>query len=92
MEVCFYATLRQVVGTRAVELPLPEGSTVHQLLDAVVERYPALRDELFDEHGELYGHVHVFINGKDAPYLDHGLETVLTSHDKIDIFPPVAGG
>ena len=92
MEVSFYATLRQLIGTKTVDLPLPGGSTVQLLLDAVVERYPAMREELFDERGELYGHVHVFINGKDAPYLENGLATVLTSQDKIDIFPPVAGG
>ena len=92
MEISFYATLRQVIGTKTVDLPLPEGSTVQLLLDAVVERYPSMRDELFDESGELHGHVHVFINGKDAPYLENGLATLLTSQDKIDIFPPVAGG
>jgi len=92
VEVSFYATLRQLIGQKTVGIPLPDGSSVQQLLDAVLERYPAVGPELFDDNGELYGHVHVFINGRDAPYLDDGLATVLTSRDKVDIFPPVAGG
>ena len=92
MEVSFYATLRQMIGQKTVEIPLPDGSSVQQLLDAVLERHPAMGPELFDENGELYGHVHVFINGRDAPYLDDGLQTVLKAQDKVDIFPPVAGG
>ena len=92
MQVSFYATLRQAIGQKTVEFPLPEGSSVRQLLHSVIERYPEMNKELFDENGELYGHVHVFINGRDAPYLENGLETILTSQDKVDIFPPVAGG
>lgn len=92
MEVSFYATLRQVIGRKTVEIPLPDGSSVQRLLDALLEEHPAMGPELFDQNGDLFGHVHVFINGRDAPYLEHGLATVLTPLDKVDIFPPVAGG
>jgi len=34
----------------------------------------------------------LIINGRDAPYLVDGLETVLKPEDKIDIFPAVGGG
>lgn len=92
MQINFYATLRQVVGGKTVDLPIPEGSTISQLLEIVVEYYPGLRRELLDENEQLYGHVHVFINGRDAPHLDEGMDTVLQSGDTVNIFPAVGGG
>jgi len=92
MKVNFYANLRQITGGKSVELDLPGGTTVHGLLAAVVRRYPELRDKLFQEDGTLFGHIHVFINGRDAPYLDRKLATELEESDTVDIFPPVGGG
>jgi molybdopterin synthase sulfur carrier subunit len=92
MKINFYATLRQITEQKTVEFDLPEGVTVRQVVDAVVTRFPRMRDELLDEKGELYSHVHVFVNGRDAPYLDEAMATKITSADKIDIFPAVAGG
>ena len=65
---------------------------MRELLAAVIERYPGMREELFNDAGELYAHVHVFINGRDAPLLDNALETELGATDAIDLFPAVGGG
>jgi len=92
MDVSFYATLRPIVGSKTVALDLPDGTNVRQLLDAVLERFPAMREELVDERGELFPHVHLFINGRDAPMLERGMRTVLQASDKVDVFPAVAGG
>jgi molybdopterin synthase sulfur carrier subunit len=92
MKVNFYAMLRQIVGRKTVDVPLRPGATVREMLDAVIARYPEMRGNLFDERGHLYGHVHVFINGQDAPYLDHALETRLADGDSVDLFPAVGGG
>ena len=92
MDVSFYATLRPIVGQKTVSLELPAGANVRQLLDAVLERYPAMREELVDEHGALFPHVHLFINGRDAPLLQDGMDTVLKANDSVDVFPAVAGG
>jgi len=92
MDVNLYATLRQLAGARTLTFDLPDGVTVRELVDRVVERFPAMREELFDENGELFGHVHVFINGKDAPHLDRALETPLSETDRVDLFPAVGGG
>ena len=92
MRVNFYATLRQIVGGKTVELPLPAGSTAQDLIDALVARFPALREQLLDEHGQLYPHVHLFINGRDVEYLDGGLRAELSPTDTVNIFPPVGGG
>ena len=92
MEVHFFATLRQITGQKTVEFDLPEGATTRDLVDAIVDRFPPIRRELLNEKGELWPHVHVFINGRDAPFLKEGLDTVLTADDIVNIFPPVAGG
>ncbi len=92
MKVNFYATLRQIIGQKTVELDLPEGTTAIELVEAVMEQYPRMRPELVDENGDLHGHIHVFVNGRDAPFLENQMDTVVNSTDKIDIFPPVGGG
>lgn len=92
MLVNFYATLRPIAGGKRVEFAFPENTTVKGLLSAVVERFPSMRRELLDDEGELYAHVHVFVNGRDAPYLDNATSTVIRPGDRVDIFPAVGGG
>jgi len=92
MKVNFFATLRQISGQKSVEFDLPPDITVRQLVDAVVTHFPPMRAELLDEHGELYRHVHVFVNGRDTPFLEQGMETAVKYTDTINIFPAVGGG
>ncbi len=92
MNVNFYATLRQIAGQKTVEFDLPQGVTAGQLLEEVLAKYPLMRPELVDEDGRLYRHVHLFVNGRDAPFLEDKIDTVIKPTDKIDIFPAVGGG
>ena len=92
MKVNFYATLRQIVGQKTIVIDLPSGITVTQMVEAIMDQYPLMRSELVDENGDLHGHIHIFVNGRDAPYLDNKLDTIISSSDKVDIFPPVGGG
>jgi len=92
VKVSFYATLRQIVGGKTVEVEIAEGSTLRQLLQDLVARFPKLRAELFDENENLYGHVHVFVNGRDVSFLADKLDTQLKSEDVVSVFPPVGGG
>ena len=93
MKINLYATFRQVVGARSIDLDLPaEHATVLEMLKTVLDAHPRLGAQLVDDTGQLLRHVHIFINGRDIEYLPDGLGTSLTPADKIDIFPPVAGG
>lgn len=92
MKVNFFATLRQIVGQKTVEIDLPQNSTVQDFVELVVTRYPPMRKELLDENGNLYRHVHVFVNGRDAPFLEQGMNTVIQPNDTLNVFPAVGGG
>ncbi len=92
VQVKLYATLRLIAGTRTVDIPNAPDMTVWDLVRELIARQPALGPQLLDEQGNLWHHVHVMVNGRDAPYLDQGMETVLKPDDSLDIFPPVGGG
>ena len=92
MKINFYATLRDVVGQKTVEIDVPTNVTVRQLVDAIVERYPLLREKLLNDANNLWGHVHVFVNGRDAPFLEDEMQTIVKPDDTISIFPAVGGG
>ena len=92
MIVNFYATLRQVVGQKSIDFQVAEGDTVRDLLAEMLRRYPALRTELLDQDGNMYAHVHIFVNGRDVPFLEHSLDTVINPTDVIGVFPAVGGG
>ena len=92
MKIKFYATLRDIVGQKEVEFDIDSETTVQEMIDLVINKYPRLEQELLDINGNLYQHVHVFVNGRDAPYLEDALSTQIQDDDKIDIFPAVGGG
>jgi molybdopterin synthase sulfur carrier subunit len=78
----------QVGGEKQLEL---EGGTVAQLVDSLVERFPALRSQLLTENGELNRFVNVYVNGQDVRYLQ-GLETPVQPRDEVRLLPAMAGG
>jgi molybdopterin synthase sulfur carrier subunit len=92
MQVSFYATLRRVVGGKTAEFELGEGATVRELLAAMIARFPALEAELLDADGQLYQHVHIFVNSRDALFLTDGLDATLSAADTVGVFPAVGGG
>ncbi len=91
MKVKLFATLRLLVGEREVEVSAGPGDSVRKVLTELVDKYPALRQEIFQDDGSLQERVHVFLNGRDVRYLD-GLDTVVQEGDELRIFPPVGGG
>ena len=92
MKVNFYANLRALVGKKTVEVEMPPGTTALELVEMVSVDYPSLRAELLDAQNRFQRHMKMFINGREAVYLENQFETVINPDDKIDIFPPVGGG
>ena len=92
MQVNFFATLRQIVGGKTVEVELTDGLTLRQALHSLAGRFPKLRTELFDQDGRLHSHVHVFVNGRDSVFLAEQLDMLLKPDDTVNVFPAVGGG
>lgn len=92
MKVNFYATLRQITGGKVVHVARNDGMTIRDVLNEVMQRFPPLKEELFNERGDLHNYVHVFVNGRDVRYLDTLLDTPLKDTDEVDLFPAVGGG
>jgi sulfur-carrier protein len=92
MDVHFYATLRAIIGKKTVTVDMPPNTTALALIELVSVKHPALRAELLDAENRFQQHMKMFINGREAVYLDEKFETIIQPDDKIDVFPPVGGG
>jgi len=79
IRILFFALLRDRVGTRVLELDVPEEMTVRALKDKLASDHPNLK--------ELMKNVLVSVNQEYA--LD---ETILPQGAEIALFPPVSGG
>ncbi len=92
MIVHFYATLREVANCRQADIPMAPGSTLRQMIAEMVRLYPGLKREMLDSQGNLYDHIHIFVNGRESSFLKGNLDSILESSDILSIFPPVGGG
>lgn len=75
-------------GQSTVEV---EGQTVDDVLRALVDRYPDLADNLYNEEGTLRQFVNVYVGDEDVRFGD-GVETTLEPGDEVSIVPSIAGG
>jgi sulfur-carrier protein len=83
------AVLRpNVGGAKSLEL---DGASIRAVVDALVERHPALGGQLLTEDGELNRFVNVYVNGQDVRYLA-GLDTPVAGADEVRLLPAMAGG
>ena len=68
-----------------------QGENVGQALSELTRRFPALKQHLFGENGELRAFVNLFVNDEDIRHLQ-GVETPLADEDRLMIIPSIAGG
>lgn len=92
MKVNFFATLRDIAGGKVVEFDVDHGLTAQELLDAIIVKFPLMKKELLKESGEMHGHVHFFINGRDVQFTDEKFQTKIMQEDTVNVFPAVGGG
>jgi molybdopterin synthase sulfur carrier subunit len=83
--------LRELAGERDIEVALPDGAVVRDILNRLGELQPILAERLLDEDGNIPPSVNVFVNGRDIRDLS-GLDTPVTPGDEVTILPPAAGG
>ena len=89
VKVQLFATLRDLVGKREVELFLPDAATVHDALIQLIAQQPRLASEMSTDR--LIGSVNIFLNGRNILALD-GPSTPLQEGDVLNLFPPLGGG
>ena len=68
-----------------------EGDSLGDVIDAINEQYPGIRERICDDQGQLRNFVNVYVNGEDVRFLQ-GLETPTSSGDEVSVVPAVAGG
>jgi molybdopterin converting factor small subunit len=79
VRVQFYAQLRELVGVQELELELPKGATVRELLDKLYEQRSALR-----------AHDKSILIGAGLEFVDRHYK--LKPAEEIAVMPPVQGG
>jgi molybdopterin synthase sulfur carrier subunit len=86
-----YAFLRELAGEREIDVALPDGATVRDVLTRLAELRPVIAQRLPGTDGSIPLSVNVFVNGRDIRDLK-GLDTPVMPDDEVTILPPVAGG
>jgi MoaD family protein len=90
VQVDFHATIQKVFGEKSIKFALGSPPSVRNLMEQLCtsqERY----ENIFDNAKHLRKDVTILKNGRNIVFLG-GLDTELTSGDKIAVFPPVVGG
>jgi molybdopterin synthase sulfur carrier subunit len=78
-------------GAHELKVPLEDGSSLRDLLDAVEAEHPALARRMRDEQGVLRRYVNIYVDGEDAR-LSGGLTAPVGSSAEVLVLPSVAGG
>ena len=93
MTVIFWipGPLRSMTGGRSHVDVGTSGGTLQDGLEALFAAYPAIRDRLLAERGEIREHVNVFV-GKSEARSTGGLATPLADGMEISIIPAISGG
>ena len=68
-----------------------QGATVIEALNSAVEKYPALKAQVFDSDGKLRRHINVFVNDESIRELK-GLKTKLKEEDQVTLLASISGG
>jgi MoaD family protein len=79
VRVQFYAQLRDVAGTRELDVDVTEGSTIRDLLEQIYAHQPKLRP-----------HDKSILIGAGLEFVDRNYK--LSPGEEISIMPPVQGG
>ena len=79
VRVQFYAQLRELIGIHELELELPQGATVRELLETIYAQKPGLRAQDTS-----------ILVGAGLEFVDRNYQ--LKPGEEIAIMPPVQGG
>ncbi|MDG6996057.1 MAG: MoaD family protein [Nitrososphaerota archaeon] len=76
---------------RQNNLEMTDVATVFQLVEKLNEKFPGIKERIFDDQERTRLFVNIFLNGDSIRELD-GEKTTLEDGDIVRILPSVAGG
>lgn len=92
MQIRFYANMRALIGMESFDVADPVGIvTLRDLFMDLVDQYPEIHPQLFDDRNTLRQDVPIFVNGRN-PRLDGALNAPLQAGDVISLFSPISSG
>ena len=91
MRVKLFASVRMMAGVSEANLDVAPDTSVRDVVERLIERYPALAGQFADERGVLRDAVSIFADGRNIR-LREGLDTLLRGDEVLAVFPPIAGG
>lgn len=85
--------LKALFGSGELEVTLPPGGTVDEVLSSLARRYGDRAAALFAQTGEATAQpsMRVMVNGRDIAVLG-GRQAVLQDGDEVLVLTPMAGG
>jgi molybdopterin converting factor small subunit len=78
-------------GASVLDVELPDGATIGQLLDALADGWPALERRIRDERRQLRQHVNVFVGADNVRDRDEQA-TVLADGVEVSVIGAISGG
>jgi len=92
VSVKFFTTLREIVGKKEEQIEFSKPINVNAVLKQLSKKYGKdFDDYMFDELGDVRGHLQVLVNGQSVTTMND-LRTQLNNGDQVAILPPVGGG
>lgn len=82
----------KILGSREIELSLPKGSTVQDLLEELDLRTEGqIKIQIYDKKGTFLKGTRIFLNGRDTRFLAEK-ELRFNSGDQVLFLPLLSGG
>lgn len=79
VRLLFFATLKDIVGSREMRVEVPHNCTVEDLLNQLEQQYP-----------QFVAYRSILLTAVNEEYV--GRSSALAEGDEVAIFPPVSGG
>ena len=79
--------MRHLTGD--IETIETEGQTVGECLGALQDKFPGIKPRLFDEQGQLYKYVELFLNNRK---ISNSLDLPVKDEDELLILVVILGG
>jgi molybdopterin converting factor small subunit len=86
-----FGPIRRLLGQDMIELDVPEGSTVFQVVQRVIEIGGEPLRDLVLEKGIISGNLIIMLNKRDVSTLG-GVEISVSEGDELALLPHVQGG